>query len=152
MQTSVGVLLWLVERKRNSDQFGGSVAEGIGSGFWWSAVTMTTVGYGDKAPVTLIGRFMATIWMFASVITISGFTAAISGQTGAMLQDEPLLRYLLKDDRSGPEILPQVVDPQYDAIGLQRGFAHREDLNRALQDQIGADGWQQILNRYLGAR
>ncbi len=74
----VGVLIWLFERKRNPEQFGGSMGEGIGSGFWWSAVTMTTVGYGDKAPVSRAGRLLGLVWMFVSIITISGFTAAIA--------------------------------------------------------------------------
>jgi ABC-type amino acid transport substrate-binding protein len=51
---------------------------GIGSGLWWSAVTMTTVGYGDKAPATLSGRLIAMVWMFASVVIVSSFTAAIA--------------------------------------------------------------------------
>jgi ABC-type amino acid transport substrate-binding protein len=74
----VGVVVWLFERRRNPDQFGGGVARGIGSGLWWSAVTMTTVGYGDKAPVSVGGRVVGLVWMFVSVITISGFTAAIA--------------------------------------------------------------------------
>ncbi|EKF74389.1 extracellular solute-binding protein family 3 [Alcanivorax hongdengensis A-11-3] len=74
----VGFVVWLLERRRNPEQFGGSVRQGIGSGFWWSAVTMTTVGYGDKAPVTAAGRTIGLVWMFASIITISGFTAAIA--------------------------------------------------------------------------
>lgn len=73
----IGILVWLFERRRN-EQFGGPVADGIGSGLWWSAVTMTTVGYGDKAPLTLGGRAVALVWMFASIIIISSFTAAIA--------------------------------------------------------------------------
>lgn len=73
----VGFLVWLLERRRNT-QFGGTPVEGIGAGLWWSAVTMTTVGYGDKAPVTFAGRALAMIWMFAGVIVISSFTAAIA--------------------------------------------------------------------------
>jgi ABC-type amino acid transport substrate-binding protein len=73
-----GLLVWLFERKRNPDQFGGKLWKGIGSGFWWSAVTMTTVGYGDKAPVTPGGRAVALIWMFMALIVISSFTAAIA--------------------------------------------------------------------------
>jgi polar amino acid transport system substrate-binding protein len=38
-----GLLVWLFERRRNAGQFGGAPAEGIGAGFWWAAVTMTTV-------------------------------------------------------------------------------------------------------------
>lgn len=74
----IGFLLWLVERKKNAAMFGGSPAQGIGSSFWWAAVTMTTVGYGDKAPVTLAGRFIGIIWMFAGLIIVSSFTAAIT--------------------------------------------------------------------------
>ena len=74
----VGALVWWFERKRNPAQFGRGTARGIGSGFWWSAVTMTTVGYGDKAPVTPAGRLVALIWMFVSIIVISTFTAAIT--------------------------------------------------------------------------
>jgi ABC-type amino acid transport substrate-binding protein len=73
-----GYLVWVLERRRNPEQFGGGRAEGIGSGFWWAAVTMTTVGYGDKAPRTAGGRSVALVWMFFSVITISGFTAHIA--------------------------------------------------------------------------
>ncbi|MBF0585731.1 transporter substrate-binding domain-containing protein [Prosthecochloris sp. N3] len=73
-----GLLVWLVERRRNPEQFGGTALQGIGSGFWWAAVTMTTVGYGDKAPVTPAGRVIGLIWMFAGIIIISGFTAAIT--------------------------------------------------------------------------
>ncbi|MGD2082147.1 MAG: transporter substrate-binding domain-containing protein [Chromatiales bacterium] len=75
--TLVGALLWVVERRRNG-QFPQDPIHGVGSGIWWSAVTMTTVGYGDKAPVTLAGRILGLIWMFASIIMISGFTAAIA--------------------------------------------------------------------------
>ena len=74
----VGFLVWLFERRANSEQFGGKTLHGLGSGFWWSAVTMTTVGYGDKSPRTLGGRVVGLIWMFAAIIIISSFTAAIT--------------------------------------------------------------------------
>ena len=74
----VGAAVWLFERRHNPEQFGGSAAQGIASGFWWSAVTMTTVGYGDKAPVSLGGRLLAIVWMFAAIIMVSSFTAAIA--------------------------------------------------------------------------
>jgi ABC-type amino acid transport substrate-binding protein len=74
----VGLLVWLFERKKNNAEFGDGVSKGLGSSFWWAAVTMTTVGYGDKSPKTVGGRIIALIWMFAGLIMISGFTAAIA--------------------------------------------------------------------------
>jgi len=72
-----GTLLWLVERKENQGQFRSGVL-GLLDGLWWSAVTMTTVGYGDKAPKTIAGKSIAIIWMFTAIIIISGFTATIA--------------------------------------------------------------------------
>ncbi|MUP45742.1 transporter substrate-binding domain-containing protein [Gramella sp. BOM4] len=72
-----GFLAWLFERKRNHEEFGDGF-KGIMQGFWWSAVTMTTVGYGDKSPRTTGGRIIGLIWMFMAVIIISSFTAGIA--------------------------------------------------------------------------
>jgi polar amino acid transport system substrate-binding protein len=74
----VATLVWLFERRGNPEQFGGRVAHGIGASFWWSAVTMTTVGYGDKTPRTIGGRAVALVWMFTALIVISSFTASIT--------------------------------------------------------------------------
>jgi len=73
-----GVLFWLAERRANEEQFGGKPLTGIGAGFWFSAVTMTTVGYGDKAPRTMAGKIIATVWMFAAILIISTFTGMIA--------------------------------------------------------------------------
>lgn len=82
MLTVVGVLFWLAERKRNSDEFA-SDAKGIGSGFWFAAVTMTTVGYGDKAPRTPAGKIVALIWMFTALLIISTVTGMIASSLTA---------------------------------------------------------------------
>ena len=74
----VGLLVWAFERKRNPEQFGGSGAQGIFSGFWWAMVTMTTVGYGDTAPRTVPGRILGMAWMLAALMVVSFFTASIT--------------------------------------------------------------------------
>ena len=76
--TLASALVWILEARKNPEQFGGGVLQGVGSALWWSAVTMTTVGYGDKAPRTLFGRLVAVVWMIAGVILISALTAAIT--------------------------------------------------------------------------
>lgn len=95
----VGMVAWMFERRKNPDEFGGSIIEGIGAGLWWSAVTMTTVGYGDKAPRTLPGRIVGLIWMFAAIIVVSGFTATIASS---------LTVSQLESAVKGPKDLPYV--------------------------------------------
>lgn len=73
-----GAIIWVVERRRNTEQFHEEPVKGIGTGFWWAAVTMTTVGYGDKAPITPLGRAIAVIWMFAALILTAVFTAQLT--------------------------------------------------------------------------
>jgi ABC-type amino acid transport substrate-binding protein len=72
-----GAALWLVERRRNP-QFPAPPAKGIGSGFWWAAVTASSVGYGDKVPVTLRGRLVAILWMLVSVVLYVVLTAGLT--------------------------------------------------------------------------
>ena len=96
---AVGTLLWSLERRGNPDQFGGGALSGLGAGLWWSAVTMTTVGYGDKTPRSMWGRAVALVWMFASIAMVAGFIAAI---TSALTIDR------LVTALDGPEDLPSV--------------------------------------------
>lgn len=72
-----GVLVWAFEQKNKTSDFSKGY-KGVFNSIWWSAVTMTTVGYGDMTPKTLGGRIVALIWMFAGIIIVSGFTASIT--------------------------------------------------------------------------
>jgi len=148
---AVGMLVWWFERKRNPQQFGGGPANGIGSAFWWSAVTMTTVGYGDKAPVSLAGRVVALIWMFAGIIMISGFTAAIASSLTVTQLESPV---------KGPEDLPKVrVGTIKDSTGASYLWENRigyqtyqtalEGLQAVAEGKIQALVYDAPLLRYL---
>jgi voltage-gated potassium channel len=45
---------------------------------WWSATTITTVGYGDIYPVTAIGRLIAIFTMLVGIGTLAVVTARIA--------------------------------------------------------------------------
>jgi polar amino acid transport system substrate-binding protein len=92
-----GSLVWIFERRKNAAHFANKLPHGLGDGFWWAVVTMTTVGYGDRAPKSLGGRVVAIVWMFVSIIILSSFIAAITSsltlsQLGASVQGLPDLK------------------------------------------------------------
>ncbi|EGV44818.1 transporter substrate-binding domain-containing protein [Bizionia argentinensis JUB59] len=74
----VGTFLWLAERKKSPDQFPHDPLHGIGTGMWLAIVTMSTTGYGDKAPITLAGRIIAGSWMIISIIFATSMVAGIA--------------------------------------------------------------------------
>ena len=92
-----GIVIWLMERNRNREMFGDELPKGMGHGIWWALVTMTTVGYGDKAPKTIAGRLVAVFWMFFSIFLIASYTAII---TSALTVNE------LSGRVKGPRDLP----------------------------------------------
>ena len=92
----IGTFTWLVERKRNPENFNPNPLKGIPAGMWWAAVTMTTVGYGDMTPQTISGRVIALFWMFASLLMVSAVIASFSS-TLTLAKSTPLI--------SGPDDL-----------------------------------------------
>lgn len=72
-----GVLVWFVERRHERDP-GHRDIDTIEDGLWWSAVTISTIGYGDKVPRTRLGRVFGILWIFASLVMLSLFTANAS--------------------------------------------------------------------------
>ena len=68
--------LYLVERGENGDNF-----NSIPSSMWWAVITLTTLGYGDVVPISVLGKFLAGctavlgVGMFAlpASILASGF-------------------------------------------------------------------------------
>ena len=50
----------------------------IGTGLWWAAQTVTTVGYGDNVPTSSAGRLVAVLVMFVGIGFLTVVTAAIT--------------------------------------------------------------------------
>ena len=57
--------------------------ENILSGVYWAVVTITTVGYGDIAPVTAGGRFLAVLVMLLGYSIIAVPTGIVAGEVYA---------------------------------------------------------------------
>ena len=79
-------VIWFFERSRHHDDgdFHESYLKGIWDGLWWSTVTTTTVGYGDKAPKSFGGRLIALFAMLSSLVLVGAFVSQV---TSIMAED-----------------------------------------------------------------
>lgn len=73
----VANLVWLLERHRNED-FNSNYLKGLWDGFWWAAVTVSTVGYGDKTTKGAYGRILSLVWIFVGLFLITQFMAGVT--------------------------------------------------------------------------
>lgn len=87
----VSILIWLVERNHQLGHFRGGLA-GFGSALWFAAVTMTSVGYGDKTPATILGRLISFVWMLVGVLLVAGFTAAVAASVATARMNDMIGR------------------------------------------------------------
>lgn len=67
----VGAMMYLIEGEESGFT---NIPESI----YWTIVTMTTVGYGDIAPVTIVGRFLASIVMITGYAIIAVPTGIVT--------------------------------------------------------------------------
>ena len=60
----------------------------IGDALWWSAETVTTVGYGDRYPVTTEGRLIAFGLMIVGIALLGAITASVAAWMVAQVQQD----------------------------------------------------------------
>lgn len=75
MVISIGTIMYMVEGTNPQSGF-----TDIPTSIYWAVVTMTTVGYGDIAPVTPFGRFLSAIVMLMGYTIMAVPTGIVSAQ------------------------------------------------------------------------
>ena len=156
----MGTVIWLLERGCNSQHFHPRSVQGIADGIWWSAVTMATVGYGDKTPMTWAGRLVSMVWMFGSIFFIAFFTAMLTSsftavrlqQSVAGPEDLAWARVAVVSSTFGEELLgAQGLQPRAYPFVIQackallRGEIDAVVYNKAILDYMIKDyGWKEL--------
>ncbi len=82
---SVASIMVLEFESRSPD---GNIKSG-GDAIWWGLVTITTVGYGDFYPVTLMGRITGIFVMFTGIGIIGALASILASMLVSPSTDEP---------------------------------------------------------------
>jgi voltage-gated potassium channel len=123
------VIVYLVERHAPH-----STIHTFGEALWWSAVTVTTVGYGDFYPVTTEGRITACLLMGTGLLTLAVVTAQVAS---SFLTEEPAM--------APPAPLGEAAQREVTLAELDERLARIERLLAAttLSQPEGLDGPEQ---------
>jgi len=105
----VGNLVYLVEPETFGNAF---------EGLWWSLVTMSTVGYGDVVPHSVLGKVLGGVLILIGILMFAMVTAVVSVRVGRMVHMNA--RCLSCDKQISPEYeyCPHCGENQADDIDL----------------------------------
>lgn len=79
----IGTLMFIIEGGSKDSQF-----SSLTTSIYWAIVTMTTVGYGDIAPTTGMGRFLASLVMILGYTIIAIPTGIVSATMVDMTKEK----------------------------------------------------------------
>ena len=120
----------------------GNITTG-GAAIWWGIVTITTVGYGDYYPVTMLGRLTAIFVMFAGI----GIIGALASILASLLvsptsadeapPDDPVSATAVPTG-SGPDPAAAAGSVAAELAGLRAEIAGQRAELAALRASLGA--------------
>ena len=106
----------------------------IEDGIWWALVTITTVGYGDIAPLTTLGRLVAGTLMFVGLGLIATVTAIVSAKFIANYVDHHTNDDVLEKLEELEEEIEKIEEIESNVIGKLKELEEEiDELNKKIQ-------------------
>jgi voltage-gated potassium channel len=139
-----GFLIYFVERGKvvgESEEMFDQFFDGL----WWTVVTITSVGYGDKYPLTEIGKIFAIFLMLIGVIV----TSILSGTIASIFVDKKI-----KEDRGLQSITTKnhivICGWNNNAENILEGLSiiTKDDLEVVLISEIDSEQFQAVKMKF----
>ena len=106
----------------------------IEDGIWWALVTITTVGYGDIAPLTTLGRLVAGTLMFVGLGLIATVTAIVSAKFIANYVDHHTNDDVLEKLEELEDEIEKIEEIESNVVGKLKALEEEiDELNKKIQ-------------------
>nr|XP_058971271.1 uncharacterized protein LOC131797634 [Pocillopora verrucosa] len=129
-----GFIIWLLDMKNNPDQFPAYFSKGIGEGFWWSFVSMTTVGYGDRFPSSVPARIFGIAWTLTGIVIISILISAIASALTIVNVPYPIKLYGAKIGAIQNSTEHRIGTLKNAIVNEEKKYKNLEEIRAALED------------------
>lgn len=112
-----GASIYYVEQRDVQANIGSA-----GDAIWWGLVTITTVGYGDRYPVTPEGRIIGTFLLMSGI----GLFSVLTGFIANVFLAPP----------SRPRVVPPPEDPRAMIVAVRALLAEQEERVEAIRHHL----------------
>ncbi len=114
----VAAIIMLSAESKNPD----ANIKTAGDAIWWVFVTLTTVGYGDRYPTTLVGRMAGVFVMFSGVALIGVLASFLASF------------FMAQPKKKVEELAPD--DPKAKLAEIKALFLAQEQANNNLKEKL----------------
>ncbi len=130
----LGIVIWLIERKDNPEDFSQTSLRGIAAGIYWAGSILASgvcLGVNLK---TVKGRFFGLLWMMVCALALSAFIASLTHSLTAQLKE--------------PQPLDET-DLRYMRLGIKKGSAQSQAMREMGVNYAFFDTDENALNALL---
>jgi len=114
----MGTIMYMIEGVLSSNEGFSSIPQGI----YWAIVTLTTVGYGDVTPITVVGKMIASCMMILGYAVIAVPTGIVTAEIGREMgnqEDEKIIPGPYSSSSSSEELIDLRKTQRCEECGLE---------------------------------